>query len=150
MAFIVQRSSGNKNSQFETHIKLNHIGSNTYKKKKKKKKKHMIDNSYIKIPTRYLRSPGTANALPPASASIFTLKCFKSPYFPNHMMDLVKIWRDDRRRSKDLMSINPPMPVALRSRTLAFILKICVKAYIFQTIRIIWFIFGMMTDMSKN
>ena len=48
------------------------------------------------------RSPGRAIALPPVSASAptFTLKFFKSSYFPNHMMDLVHIWYDNRYRSK--------------------------------------------------
>ena len=35
---------------------------------------------------------------------IFILKVFKSSYFPNHMMDFVHIWYDDRYRSKVLFN----------------------------------------------
>ena len=55
------------------------------------------------------RSPGRAIALPPASVSpsIFTLKFFKSLYFPDHLVDLVHIWYDDRYSSKVLFSNTP-------------------------------------------
>ena len=55
------------------------------------------------------RSPGRAIALPPVSASAptFTLKFFKSSYFPKHTMDLVHIWYDDRYRSKVSFSNTP-------------------------------------------
>ena len=52
------------------------------------------------------RNSGRAIALPPASAlvsvsaSTFTLKFFKSLYFPDHLIDLVHIWYDDRHSSK--------------------------------------------------
>ena len=35
------------------------------------------------------------------------LKCFKSSYLPNHMIDLVHIWNDNRYRSKVLFIIIP-------------------------------------------
>ena len=35
----------------------------------------------------------------------FILKCFKSSYFPNYMIDLVHIWNDNRYRSKVLFII---------------------------------------------
>ena len=43
------------------------------------------------------RSPGRAIALSvaSASASTFTLKFFKSLYFPGYLIDLVHIWYDD-------------------------------------------------------
>ena len=61
------------------------------------------------------QSPGRAIALPPAlesasalaSASTFTLKFFKSLYFPDHLIDLVHIWYDDRYGSKVLFSNTP-------------------------------------------
>ena len=55
------------------------------------------------------QSPGRASAIPPASAlaSTFTLKFFKSLYFPDHLIDLVHIWYDDRYRFKVLFS---PLP----------------------------------------
>ena len=63
------------------------------------------------------QSSGRAIALPPvlASASTFTLKLFKSSYFPNHMMDLVHIWYDDID-PKFISAIPQPMPMILRSR----------------------------------
>ena len=59
------------------------------------------------------RSPGRAIALLPAlaltmaSASTFTLKFFKTSYFPNCMMDLVHISCDVRCRSKVSFSNTP-------------------------------------------
>ena len=55
------------------------------------------------------RSPGRAIALPPesASASTFTLKFFKILYFPDHLIDLVHIWYDDRYSSEILFSNTP-------------------------------------------
>ena len=38
---------------------------------------------------------------------IFILKCFNSSYFPNHMIDMVHIWNDNRYRSKVLFIIAP-------------------------------------------
>ena len=63
------------------------------------------------------QSPGRAIALPPVSASTFTLKIFKNSYFPNYTMDFVHIWYDDRYSSKVLFSNTLPMPVTLRSQT---------------------------------
>ena len=57
------------------------------------------------------RSPGIAIALPPASASAsaspFSLKFFTSLYFPDHLINLVPIWYDDRYSSKVLFSNTP-------------------------------------------
>ena len=41
------------------------------------------------------------------ATSNFILKCFKSSYFPNQMIDLVHIWNDNRCRSKVLFIITP-------------------------------------------
>ena len=80
------------------------------------------------------QSPGRAVALPLASASTFTLKVFKSLYFPDHLTDLVHIWYDDRCSSKVLFSNTPAhyLKVKVRSRswTLKFlILKIFKSSY---------------------
>ena len=52
------------------------------------------------------RSPGRAIALPLASASASTVmvKFFQSLYFPDHLIDLVHIWYDDRYSSEVLFS----------------------------------------------
>ena len=65
------------------------------------------------------QSPGRAIALPPASASAstFTLKFFKSLYFPDHLIDMVHIWYDDRYSSKVLFSNTLPKPMTSRSRS---------------------------------
>ena len=61
------------------------------------------------------QSPGRAIALTPASAlvlasaSTFTLKFFKSLYFPDHSIDLVHIWYDDRYSSKVLFGNTQPI-----------------------------------------
>ena len=68
---------------------------------------------YCAIFSSHERSPGRAIALPPAwalalvSVSTFMLKFFKSLYFPDHMIDLVHIWYDDRYSSKVLCSNTP-------------------------------------------
>ena len=41
---------------------------------------------------------------------IFNADVFKSSYFPNHMMDWVYIWYNNRYRSKVISVIPPPMP----------------------------------------
>ena len=72
-----------------------------------------------------LDGPGRAIALPlasasewtSASASTFTLKFFKSIYFPDHLVDLVHIWYDDIYSSKVLFS-----------NTLAHYLKVKVRS----------------------
>ena len=43
----------------------------------------------------------------PASASTFTLKFFNGLYFPNHVMDLVHIWYDNRYRFQYIL----PWPI---------------------------------------
>ena len=37
----------------------------------------------------------------------YYVKVLKTSYFPNHMMDLVYIWYEDKYRSKDLFSNVP-------------------------------------------
>ena len=63
------------------------------------------------------QSPGRAIALPPAPASTFSLKFFKSLFFPDHMIDLVHIWYDDRYSSKVLFSNTPAHYLKVRSRS---------------------------------
>ena len=64
------------------------------------------------------RSPGRAVALTLASASTFTLKFFKSLYFPDHLIDLVHIWCDDRYSSKVLFSSTPAHYLKVRAMDL--------------------------------
>ena len=44
----------------------------------------------------------------------FILKCFKSSYFPNHMIDLVHIWNGNRYRFKVLFIITPTLAYDLK------------------------------------
>ena len=53
----------------------------------------------------------------PPLASTFTLKSFKSLYFPDHLIDLVHIWYDDRYSSKGLFSNTPAHYLKVRSRS---------------------------------
>ena len=80
--------------------------------------------------------PGRAIAVPPASASTFTLKFFKSLYFSDHLIDLVHIWYDDKYSSKVLFSNTP-----------AHYLK--VKSSYFPSYIWILFIFGMINTFPK-
>ena len=94
-----------------------------------------------------VQSPGRAFALPPASASTFTLKIFKSLYFPDHLINLVHIWYDDRYNSKALFSNIQAHYLKVKVMDLEiFNVKVFLRAHIFQIIWWILFIFGMMID----
>ena len=68
--------------------------------------------SFISLPGQ---SPGRAIALASASVSTFTLKFFKSLYFPDHLIDLVYIWYDDRYSPNFYSAI--PQPITAKSRS---------------------------------
>ena len=80
------------------------------------------------------------------------VKVFKSSYFPNHTMDLLHILFDDRYRSKVLFSNTRLHAYDLKVKIidLNFFIVNILKAHIFQTIRWIWFIFGMMIDTGSE
>ena len=89
-------------------------------------------------------SPGLSSA----SASTFTLKFFKSLYFPNYLIYLVHIWYDDI-----VLKFYPAIPSPLSQGLgqvkvvdLEILMLRILRAYIFQTVRWILFIFGMMID----
>ena len=82
----------------------------------------------------------------------FYVKVFRTSLFPDPMMDLVHVWYDDRYWSKILFSTIPTpihdlkvkvtdLELSCKSFTLKFL-----GPHYFQTLRWIWFIFGMMID----
>ena len=89
------------------------------------------------------RSPGRAIALPPALAlasasasslaSTFTLKCFKILYFPDHLIDLVHIWYDDRYSSKFYQQYLSPLPQGQGHGLRNILCLRFLRAHIFQT-----------------
>ena len=68
----------------------------------------MVNIHFVSSPGQ---GPGRAIALSPAlasaSASTFKLKFFKSLYFPDHLIDFVHIWYDDRYSFKVLFGNTP-------------------------------------------
>ena len=60
----------------------------------------------------------------------FIFKFFKSSYFPNHMMDFVHVWYDDRYRSKFLFSNTPSHAHGLKVKVIKFLFK-CFKSSYF-------------------
>ena len=95
----VQECTKVENRKIKSKIKsyLHALFLKETKKKKKKKSLRMKKKFFFLFGLTsflaLLSSPGRAIALPPASAlvlaSIFTLKLFKTSYFPNCVMDLV-------------------------------------------------------------
>ena len=92
------------------------------------------------------QSPGRAITLPPASesASTFTFKFFKSLYFPDHLINLVHVWYDDRYSSKVLFSNKPAHYLKVMDLDIFNVKDF--QELIFSKIRWILFIFGMMID----
>ena len=70
---------------------------------------------------------------------------FKTSFFPNHMMDLVYIWYNNRYRSKGFQTRS--MTLRSRSQTLKILHKIFTTNF-FQHNDLVWFIFCMMIDIG--